>query len=200
MSSLTRLTPNPLAQREHQRRATRPGLVVHSTFSPARAWRPTVGAPLARTLGVMIRVLFDTNIYDRIASDPATRELVSALVAQGEVKVFVTRTIAEELRQSPFEGVPAFFPFEYVGNTVGRAGIMCAGDSIGSGSIYYEHLGESLKNNDAFIVDAASWYADWLVSEDERLLKRASGIVMQAKPMKYQEFIDNARNLSNKNI
>ena len=27
--------------------------MVRGTFSPARAWRPTVGAPLARTLGLM---------------------------------------------------------------------------------------------------------------------------------------------------
>ena len=32
--------------------ATRPGLAVRCTFSPARAWRPAVVARLARTLGV----------------------------------------------------------------------------------------------------------------------------------------------------
>ena len=44
---------NPLAQVEPQRRATRRGLAVRGTFSPAGPWRPAVGARLARTLGVM---------------------------------------------------------------------------------------------------------------------------------------------------
>lgn len=35
-----------------QRQATRPGLAVRGTFSPARAWRPAVVARLARTLGI----------------------------------------------------------------------------------------------------------------------------------------------------
>jgi len=41
---------NP-SQAERQRQATRPGLAVRGTFSPARAWRPAVVARLARTLG-----------------------------------------------------------------------------------------------------------------------------------------------------
>ena len=144
---------------------------------------------LAQTLGVMISVIFDTNIYDLLACDELQRESIRILAAQGKLKVIVSRTVAEELGRSPFRGVPDFFPFEYVGNTVGRADIMCAGDSIGEGDIYDKHLGSSTKGNDAFIVDAASWHADWLVSEDERLRKRAAQIGMQAKSMSYQEFL-----------
>jgi hypothetical protein len=40
----------PLAQPARQLQATRPGLAVRGTFSPARAWRPDVIAQLARTL------------------------------------------------------------------------------------------------------------------------------------------------------
>jgi hypothetical protein len=43
-------SPFVFAQAERQRQATRPGLAVRGTFSPVRAWRPTVGASLARTL------------------------------------------------------------------------------------------------------------------------------------------------------
>ena len=46
-----RTDAEPLAQAERQRQATRPGLAVRGTFSPARAWRPAVVARLARTLG-----------------------------------------------------------------------------------------------------------------------------------------------------
>ena len=42
----------PLAQAERQRQATRPGLAVRGTFSPARAWRPAVVARLAQTLAI----------------------------------------------------------------------------------------------------------------------------------------------------
>ena len=42
---------SPLAQRERQRQATRPGPVVRGTFSPSGRWRPAVVARLARTLG-----------------------------------------------------------------------------------------------------------------------------------------------------
>ena len=41
----------PLGRGEAQRQATRPGLVVRGTFSPARAWRPAVGPASPRTLG-----------------------------------------------------------------------------------------------------------------------------------------------------
>ena len=40
----------PLAQTERQRQATRPGPVIHGTFSPARSWRPAVVARLARSV------------------------------------------------------------------------------------------------------------------------------------------------------
>ena len=45
------MRPNPSLKRMRQRQATRPGLAVRGTFSPDRAWRPTVVARLARTLG-----------------------------------------------------------------------------------------------------------------------------------------------------
>ena len=55
LRALIRLAPKTdaefLAQAERQRQATRPGLAVRGTFSPARAWRPAVVARLARTLG-----------------------------------------------------------------------------------------------------------------------------------------------------
>ena len=49
------MTPNPCAEADGQRQATRPGLAVRGTFSPARAWRPAFVARLARTLGLANR-------------------------------------------------------------------------------------------------------------------------------------------------
>ena len=48
---MARKDANP-SQAERQRQATRPGLVVRGTFSPARAWRPAVVARLTRTFGL----------------------------------------------------------------------------------------------------------------------------------------------------
>ena len=141
----------------------------------------------------MPSLILDTNVYDRLAAAPELAERLRALIEAGEFKVIVTRTIAEELAKSPFGGVPALFPVEYVGNTVARADIMCAGDSLGDGEVYAAHLGQSAKGNDALIVDAASWHADWLVSEDDRLRKRASEIGIKSQVMSYAELAANLK-------
>lgn len=57
-----------------------------------------------------LKAILDTNIYDRLDGDSAARALVRHLVDARKLTVVVTRTI-------------------YEGNTVGRCGIMCAGDS-----------------------------------------------------------------------
>lgn len=99
-----------------------------------------------------MKIILDTNIYDFLAADSATRDLVKGMVDSGLLTVIVTRTVAEELFRSPFEGIPSFFKTEYQGNTVGRCGIMCAGDSLGPGEVFDAHLGNSKKVNDALIV------------------------------------------------
>lgn len=137
----------------------------------------------------MITIVFDTNIFDILAQDEQSCELMRKNFDLGLLRVVVTRTIKEELMNSPFKGIPNLFPFEYIGNTVGRADVMCAGDSIGNGEIYERHLGKSAKTNDAFIVDASSLHSDWLVSEDERLRRRTHHINANTKPMSYSAFL-----------
>lgn len=136
----------------------------------------------------MIKLIFDTNIYDQLAKDAARIVAVADLVSSSSLQVIVTRTIAEELARSPFKGIPDFFPTHYIGNTVAVAGIMCAGDSLGGGDVYFEHIGTSKKKNDALIADAASWHADWLVSEDTRLRERLNQIGGRCTGLTYDEF------------
>jgi predicted nucleic acid-binding protein len=135
-----------------------------------------------------MKVILDTNIYDCLEIDTATRSLVKAMVETGRLTVIVTRTIAEELWKSPFQGIPNFFKTEYKGNTVSRCGIMCAGDSLGSGEVFDTHLGGSRKVNDALIADAACRHADWIVSEDQRLRKRFGHINASCIMLSYDEF------------
>ena len=72
---------NPLAQAERQRQATRPGLAVRGTFSPARAWRPAVVARLARTLGVKSSLSAPSQEYH-----PAM-QVITGTVVDGRVVV-----------------------------------------------------------------------------------------------------------------
>jgi len=51
-----------LAQAGRERQATRPGLAVRGTFSPARAWRPSVAARLARMLGYRLKSMTEAHV------------------------------------------------------------------------------------------------------------------------------------------
>jgi hypothetical protein len=145
------------------------------------------GAPGAVTL--MVAVLLDSNIYDILAQDLSVRARINLLIDSERLTIIATRTVTEELAVSPFGGLPNFFPIELTGNTVAFAGIMCAGDRLGSGEVYVAHLGKSQKRNDALIVDAAASKADWLVSEDGRLRHRARQIPLRCRILGYVEFV-----------
>ena len=136
----------------------------------------------------MKAVIFDCNVYDLLAKDEVAISVINKMIHSGSLKVLVTRTIAEELWKLPFGGVPNFFPIEYTGNTVGRCGLMQCGDNIGSGSVFDAHLGTSNQVNDALIADAASWKAQWLVSEDARLRRRMARVSAPCRAISYGEF------------
>lgn len=136
----------------------------------------------------MKRILLDNHIFDELKIDPDFCEKIRFLAENNAVEIVIPRTIAEELYLSPHIDVLERFPYSYTGNTVGRAGILRCGDSIGSGDVYYEHLGVSKQFNDAFIVDAAFWHADWLVSNDGRLCRRAKPILPRCEVMSFAVF------------
>lgn len=136
----------------------------------------------------MISVLLDGNVYDALAVRSDVRSAICALVEAQFIKVVVSRTVLDELRESPFGRVPDFFPVEYVGNTVGDVD-MTVDDSIGDGEVFDAHCGTSKNLSDAYIADAASFYADWLVSEDKRLRKRMNTIRTRCQVMDFSEFV-----------
>lgn len=136
----------------------------------------------------MKRILLDNHIFDRLKTDPDLCKKIHGLTVDLRIEIIVTRTIAEELYLSPHIDVLERFPYRYTGNTVGRSGLLRCGDSIGSGHIFYEHLGKSKKTNDAFIVDAASWLADWLVSDDARLCNRAKIVLKKCEVISFTNF------------
>jgi hypothetical protein len=139
-----------------------------------------------RLLLPMIVIVLDTNIYDRLEADPGTVEQINQLITGNVIGISVPRQVAGELRQRP-TGIPALFPMTYVGHAVARAGIMSAGDYLGSGKVFEEHRGDSQQAADAFIADVAAMIADWFVSEDIRCIRRFPANT-RCTPMRYQQF------------
>jgi hypothetical protein len=142
----------------------------------------------------MIRIVLDSNIYDRLEADPVTVDLALTLVLGEAVTVLMPRQIAEELRKRP-NGLPKLFPVEHVGHAVAWAGVMRAGDFLGPGDVFVAHKGYSNKDADAFIVDVAAMVADWFVSEDRRSLSRFPKIA-RCIPMRYEAFTERLRTLA----
>ncbi len=136
-----------------------------------------------------MKVILDTNIYDKLDCDINAQVKLKELIDKGKLVVIVTRTIFEELKESPFGGIPSFFKTKYIGNTVSRSGLMCSGDSLGTGDLFDSHLGKSTKINDALIVDAADLKADYLVSEDKRLKKRMARVSQNCEVLSYSDFV-----------
>ncbi|UTV54771.1 hypothetical protein [Burkholderia arboris] len=141
----------------------------------------------------MIQIILDSNIYDRLEQDAESVELLLNLIEQQAVAILMPRQVAEELRQRE-AGFPDQFPVEIIGHAVARAGVMCAGDYLGSGSTFDKHKGASNKHADAFIVDVAAMVADWFVSEDGRCLRHFPG-ESRCIPMRYDDFCEQLRNL-----
>lgn len=135
----------------------------------------------------MLKIILDSNIYDRLESDLPTVKLVQSQIEAGALIVLMPRQVATELRDRD-SGFPRLFPIKIIGHAVARAGVMCAGDFLGSGEIFDAHRGESSKDADAFIVDVAAQVADWFVSEDRRSLNRFPKNAM-CKPLRYDEFV-----------
>ena len=61
---------------------------------------------------------FDSNIYDHLDSDPETRSILSSLVHRGSIRIIATPKVVDELNDSPFCGLPEWFPIEVLPESV----------------------------------------------------------------------------------
>lgn len=134
-----------------------------------------------------MKVFLDSNIYDKLAEDETSTRIIQSLIKTSDLEILVSPTIYKELRQSPFKGVPHFFPVKYIGESVLVAGGH-VGDRCGTGEILQNHLGKSKKLNDAFIADVATMDADYLVTEDSRLKNRLNSIQSWCQSIDYETF------------
>jgi hypothetical protein len=138
---------------------------------------------------IVTDVLLDTNIYDRLRDDAETRDRVTRLAAQGDVRVIATPKVIDELTAGPFGALPTWFPIVTSPESVAVLDHWRLGQAfLGGGKVYTTHRGSSEKAADAIIADSASSFADFAVSEDDRFRKRLAELKTSCTVMNYDEF------------
>lgn len=145
----------------------------------------------------MVKMLLDSNIYDLLAKDTRTCNLLQKACASSKVKVIASPVVRIELEDSPFGGIPDFFPVELVVDRVAIPGLAIPGlVTPGSGTIFSDHIGESKQTKDAVIADAAHTYANIFVSEDRRArtrLRELSGVCIALDYKEFQVWIEGVK-------
>jgi len=137
------------------------------------------------------KVLLDGNVYNKLHMDEETRTTLQLLVERGLLRVIATPMVFDELKGSPFGGIPDWFPVTIEAENVTVLDYATLGmTNLGNGEVYSKHRGESKKIPDAIIADSANRVADILVSEDRRCRERLKKISSCCCGMDYEEFCD----------
>jgi predicted nucleic acid-binding protein len=141
-------------------------------------------------------LLLDVNIYNKLEADPGARATLAHAINAGLARVIATPIVVDELRESPFGGLPNWFPIKLEVENVAVVGYWRIGMArLGDGGVYTAHRGQSNKIPDAIIADSADSLADILVSDDHRCRKRLAEITSRCMAMDYQEFLTWVREL-----
>lgn len=151
---------------------------------PDRSAGPTIESRHPLT-----RVVLDANVWDSLALFKEVQDRIRVLCIAGEMTIVMPDTLHRELKESPFQGIPDWFPVRIVSDSVFVLDHSVLNHArLGEGEIYREHLGESKQRNDAIIVDAADSDADIFVSEDRRARKRYAAIRGSEKSLDFSAF------------
>lgn len=137
----------------------------------------------------MKRILLDGNIYDKLAADQQCRKLLAAHIAAGRVDVVATLVVVDELQESPFGGLPDWFPVTTEPESafvLGHARLGMA--RLGSGDVFTAHRGDSGQTKDAIMADSAHALGDVFVSEDRRCRTRLASISTICDALNYEQF------------
>lgn len=59
-----------------------------------------------------VTVLLDANICDKLEADEPVRALLASAVSAERLRVIAPPKVRDELLDSPFEGIPKWFPVE----------------------------------------------------------------------------------------
>lgn len=137
----------------------------------------------------MKTVLFDCNIYDKLAMDEKHRDRVAEFIVRGALMLIATPILVDELAASPFGGLPDWFPITVEPENVAVIGFARIGMArLGDGEVYSKHRGSSNNIKDGVLADSADALADILVSEDGRCRKRLAEISSTCECMSYADF------------
>jgi len=142
-----------------------------------------------------MKIVLDSNIYDLLAEDQECLKNLTLLIENEEWMVLAPATINDELKESPFGGIPEWLNVIEDYDSVFVVGYTKLGTGrIGKGEIYTEHKGESKKIKDAVIVDFAVKQAEVFVTEDIRSRSRLKNMNTGIQVYNYEEF----KNLTNR--
>ena len=137
----------------------------------------------------MKKIIFDANSYDQLAAHPETIEIVRHCIEKNKITILITRTIMDELKTSPFKGVPDWFFVQQIPESVFLLDYCYLDDArLGDGEVYEQHKGTSLKFKDALIADFADSDCDLLITDDKRCKKRLNEVSQKCKAMNFNEF------------
>ena len=137
----------------------------------------------------MLRIVLDSNLWDRLASDEIARIRLRELIEASAVTVLVPDTLLQELARSPFGGIPNWFPVVMAPDSVFVADFSRVDFArCGGGVVFSAHRGTSNKIPDGVLADFTAIDADVLVSEDRRVRKRFTDIVGSSRAMTYNDF------------
>lgn len=137
----------------------------------------------------MIKIVLDSNIWNKLAEDDLAKSRVQSLCDTGELQVLVPDTLLQQLKASPFGGVPDWFPAELISDSVfvlDHSRLDFA--RLGDGTMFTAHRGASQQISDAVIVDVADTDADVFVSEDQRARNRYAKLREAKRALDYVRF------------
>ena len=137
----------------------------------------------------MKNIVLDSNIFDLIDSDNGMKSCIAALVAGKKIKIIVPANVTRELTNSPYNGVPNWFPCEEIADSVFILDHTPLGEGrLGSGEVFNRHRGKSKKTSDAVIADTAATDADIFISNDKRARNRLKKIKSSCEAYDFDEF------------
>ncbi len=138
----------------------------------------------------MLRVVLDSNIWNELEKDPNVRRRIQRMCRDGDLQVVIPHTLLHELRDSPWCGVPDWFPTEQAADCVCVVGHSRVGAGrVGDGQVYSAHKGGSKQVADAVLADFASMDADVFVTNDKRARTRYRKGARRGLAMTYDEFV-----------
>lgn len=132
-----------------------------------------------RIISPVLKAMIDTMVFDRLLDEPTAVQAVSQAVRDGRLALFTTHVqedqiaaVPDPLRRKRLQALPR----EVIPSSVFIVGFSRLNyAALGPGDDYTAvHAGRSKHIADAVIADTAGARCDALITEDARLIKRAT--------------------------